>query len=106
MTEDEKNGITDTSLNQFNVSTRTSSTNNTNHPPFASSTRDLMEMLHDETMRQLEFAWEAERKLVALCMPKDKPNPISVGSDFSSSKALGNLNDDDDANANKSMSNT
>jgi len=100
MTEDEKNGITDTSLNQTTGSTSTPS-HNTNHHPFASSSGDLMDMLHDETMRQLEFAWEAERKLVALCVPKVKPNPVSAGSDLSSN-VLGNL-DDDDANANKNM---
>lgn len=47
---------------------------------FSSSNSQVMEMLRDETMRQLEFAWEAQRKLVALCtsMPKEYKKSESV----------------------------
>ena len=73
MIEDETRSTTDTSSNQ----------RNTRHK-FASSNSQIMEMLYDETMRQLEFAWEAERKLVALCMPHDPMNPVSEASEVSS----------------------
>lgn len=73
MIEDETRSTTDTSSNQ----------RNTKHN-FASSNSQIMEMLHDEIMRQLEFAWEAERKLVALCMPHDPKKPVSEASEVSS----------------------
>jgi hypothetical protein len=66
MTKD-VNDTTDTVSNQ----------NNTNQH-FTSSNRQVMEMLRDETMRQLEFAWEAQRKLVALCMPKENEKSESL----------------------------